>query len=88
MPQLATTSPVLLQAIFSVASWHLNRLTGEFDASTADHLYNECLVSFRAALNDPGAAADDSLLVAMTILHFLEELRGKSHFNTKATISL
>jgi len=68
---------VLLKAIFSVSSWHLGRLTGEFDDETANSLYQDCLESFRAALNEPGAGANDALLIAMCILHFLEELRGK-----------
>lgn len=77
MPVRALKCPTLMKAICASSAWHLCR-KGKYDRERSDFLYENCLKHLIKAMDSPDVGSDDSILIAATIMHNVEELRGMS----------
>jgi len=75
VPKRAAHYPVLANAIFALASRHLNVLTGS-DDSASPHYVSKCLQILINNLEDPLGHWDENFLAAVIILRSHEEMSG------------
>lgn len=71
IPKLATTSPILLQAVVSYAASHLQ------DRSTAEEAHERCVRMLIVELSSAEIANDTAVLCAIVILRVFEQLNGR-----------
>ena len=74
IPVLVKHCPILLRAVLSFAARHRQ------DIKAADKAYEGCIALLIERLNLKSAMSDESLLCAIVILRFFEQLNGKSAF--------
>jgi hypothetical protein len=72
VPQKVKSCPVLCNAVLSFAARH-NR-----DNATAENAYQECIELLIDRLSEDAASHDETLLCAIVILRFYEQLNGMS----------
>lgn len=73
VPEKVKFCPVLCHAVLSFAARH-NR-----EDAVADAAYHRCIALLIERLNEPSASHDETLLCALVILRFYEQLNGGSH---------
>lgn len=73
VPQRAVHYPVLLYAIFALASLHRNTLLGIED-TVPEEYHNQCLQLLIPVLDDPQGVVDENFLAAVVILRSYEEM--------------
>lgn len=73
VPRMAFLSPILLTAIFAVASKHISK-TVEPTNPTPERYFQECLDHLIPLLNDPDSIVEDYVLAAVVILRVMEEM--------------
>lgn len=72
VPELATTSKLLLHAILAVSAHHLSR-TADFDPSVAEDYHETCVELLIPILDDSVAVADE-VVAATVLLRFYEQM--------------
>jgi hypothetical protein len=75
VPEKVKQCPVLCHAVLSFAARHSKK------AATADAAYQRCIALLIERLNEDTASHDETLLCAIVILRFYEQLSGKSDCN-------
>lgn len=70
VPEKVKLCPVLCHAVLSFAARHRR------DAETADAAYQRCIALLIERLNEDAASHDETLLCAIVILRFYEQLNG------------
>lgn len=73
IPEKVKTCPVLCHAVLSFAARHRK------DDVTAEAAYQHCIALLIDRLNEDAASHDETLLCAIVILRFYEQLNGKRH---------
>ncbi|THY30910.1 hypothetical protein D6D01_03088, partial [Aureobasidium pullulans] len=73
VPRMAFLSPILLTAIFAVASKHISK-TIEMTDPTPECYFQETLDHLIPVLNEPDALVEDYVLAAVVILRVMEEM--------------
>lgn len=71
VPEKVKSCPVLCQAVLSFAARHYR------DSATAETAYQHCIALLIDRLNEDAASHDETLLCAIVILRFHEQLNGK-----------
>lgn len=71
VPEKVKYCPVLCHAVLSFAARHRR------EDDIADAAYQRCIALLIDRLNEPNASHDETLLCAMVILRFYEQLNGK-----------
>lgn len=72
VPELATTSNLLLHAILAVSAHHLSRTT-DFDPTVAEDYHERCVELLIPILDDSFAVADE-VVAATVLLRFYEQM--------------
>jgi hypothetical protein len=72
VPEKVKYCPVLCHAVLSFAARHRR------EDDIADAAYQRCIALLIDRLNEPSASHDETLLCAIVILRFYEQLNGKS----------
>ncbi|KAK1522496.1 uncharacterized protein CCOS01_10208 [Colletotrichum costaricense] len=73
VPQRAGSCPILLNAIFALASRHLS-LTSAYDSLASNRYHEQCLNYLIPLLDHAGTVSDENLFAATIILRVLEEI--------------
>jgi hypothetical protein len=71
VPEKVKYCPVLCHAVLSFAARHRR------EDDIADAAYQRCIALLIDRLNEPNASHDETLLCAIVILRFYEQLNGK-----------
>jgi hypothetical protein len=79
VPRMAFLSPILLTAIFAVASKHISKTIGITDP-TPETYFQKTLDHLIPVLNEPGALVEDYILAAVVILRVMEEMDSKYEY--------
>lgn len=74
VPEKVKYCPVLCHAVLSFAARHRR------EDDLADAAYQRCIALLIDRLNEPNVSHDETLLCAIVILHFYEQLNGKLEF--------
>jgi hypothetical protein len=77
VPEKVKYCPVLCHAVLSFAARHRRK------DDIADAAYQRCIALLIDRLNEPNASHDETLLCAIVILRFYEQLNGKFEFWSK-----
>ncbi|OHF03054.1 hypothetical protein CORC01_01812 [Colletotrichum orchidophilum] len=73
VPQRSGSCPILLNAIFALASRHLS-LTSAYDSLASNRYHEQCLNYLIPLLDHAGTVSDENLFAATIILRVLEEI--------------
>ena len=74
---MATSNPLLMNAMLALAALHHARVIGEIKKSDAMDYHDRCLNMMVPMLSDPDRIHDDCLLITTVILHLYEDLECK-----------
>jgi hypothetical protein len=75
VPQRAGSCPILLNAIFALASRHLSQ-TSDYDPLASNRYHEQCLRCLIPLLDNATTISDENLFAATIILRVLEEMDG------------
>lgn len=81
VPEKVKCCPVLCHAVLSFAARHRK------EDHTADAAYQRCIALLIDRLNEPNASHDETLLCAIVILRFFEQLNGRSDIAIDGTLN-